>query len=72
MPEIKGCETCKWAKGHYCEHPGGSDCGWIEKLFHGQPPSWNDWEPRSFITQEPQSKTQIIDELERTLTSLRG
>lgn len=38
----KGCHSCRWAKGPYCEHPSGG-CNWVGELFRGEPNDWINW-----------------------------
>ena len=42
----RGCHNCKWANGHYCDRPGGNDCGWDKELFGRGVASWSGWLPR--------------------------
>jgi len=59
----RGCYNCGWAKGHYCERPGGNDCGWLNRLYGLGEPTWVDWIPR-----KSQKSNQPKVLIEATLT----
>lgn len=44
---VIGCHNCKWSVGHYCERPGGNDCGWEKEVFGRGSASWSGWAART-------------------------
>lgn len=64
----KGCHSCKWDDGTYCNRPGGSDCNWVGEIFRGEYNSWIHWEPRIKNIEKPtlsQTLRILANELEK-------
>jgi hypothetical protein len=70
---VKGCHTCRYDRGGYCEAPdGGIGCNWVGEMFRGEPNSWGSWElkPRLLLRQTLRAATiqqlqAIVDDLKK-------